>query len=472
MSKEKGKRRAEETVDEIRDKDKDGKKESEISMLDFEDNFEDEFAEEEIVGDDEDGNEGGGSKKKGSDKQPQQTPKAWRPGVDSLEEDEVLEYDPSAYHMMHAMSVTYPCLSFSFIRDELGDNRTKYPHTMYVVTGSQAQEASENIIMVMKLSEIHKLPAEDSDDEDEDEDDEDDECEDDPIVEMKTITHSGAINRIRTVQFGDKLHAATWSDEGVVKIYDLTKHLEALDVPGTSTDPNLKPEFTNRSHTTEGFAMDWSPHNTLRLLSGDNAKAIYDTTFTNGSWKTAALPYLGHTASVEDLQWSPTEAEVFASCSADKTVKIWDARVNQRKAVLSVEAHTSDVNAIAWNKKVAYLLASGSDDNSLKIWDLRNFKAGQSVGHFEYHNDQICSLEWNPFDDTQILVASADNQVTIWDLSLEADEGEDEEEIPPQLFFVHQGQNQVREAHYHPQIPNTIISTAGDGVNIFKPSNT
>jgi len=394
--------------------------------------------------------------------------KAWRPGVDIISEGEVLQYEPSAYHVMHSMSVTYPCLSFSFVRDELGDTRTKYPHTMYLVTGSQAPESSKNILMVMKLSEISRLPPEDSDDEDDDDDD--DGGEDNPIVELKTINHEGSINRIKTVQHEQKLYAAVWAEEGVVRIYDLTNPLNALDVPGTVTNPNMQPLFTNRSHSTEGFALDWSPHDTLRLLSGDNAKTIYETS-GNGTWKTTALPYLGHTASVEDLQWSPTEANVFASCSADKTVKIWDARVNQRKAVLSVKAHESDVNAIAWNKKVAYLLASGSDDNSLKIWDLRNFKQGQSVAHFEYHTDQICSLEWNPNDDSQILVASADDQVTIWDMSLEAEGGEDDEDIPPQLFFVHQGQSQVREAHWHPQIPNTIVSTASDGFNIFKPSN-
>ena len=54
----------------------------------------------------------------------------------------------------------------------------------------------------------------------------------------------------------------------------------------------------------------------------------------------------GHEASVEDIQWSPTEGNVFASCSVDRTIRIWDSRVHTAPQ-LTVTAHASDVNVIS-----------------------------------------------------------------------------------------------------------------------------
>ena len=68
--------------------------------------------------------------------------------------------------------------------------------------------------------------------------------------------------------------------------------------------------------------------------------------------------------------------------------------------------------------------------------------------------------------------------MTIWDLSVEADEGGSGGkqgegvlgELPPQLLFIHQGQKEVKEVHYHPQVPGVVMSSAEDGMDIFKPA--
>jgi WD40 repeat protein len=124
--------------------------------------------------------------------------------------------------------------------------------------------------------------------------------------------------------------------------------------------------------------MDWSPtatNTSLRLLTGDIHSKIFLTNSTPSGFVTGTQPFASHTNSVEDIQWSPSEETVFASCSSDRSIKIWDVRVKNRKSVVGVEnAHDSDINVISWNRGTSYLLVSGGDEGGIKIWDLRNFK--------------------------------------------------------------------------------------------------
>ena len=114
----------------------------------------------------------------------------------ALGEGEVLEADQSAYEMLHSMNVQWPCLSFDVLWDQLGDERCTFPATAYVVTGTQAELAHNNEVMVMKMSQLAKTKNDDGRDSDDDSDD-DDEVDEDPVLEHKSMRHMGGVNRIR-----------------------------------------------------------------------------------------------------------------------------------------------------------------------------------------------------------------------------------------------------------------------------------
>ena len=78
------------------------------------------------------------------------------PGRHALGKDEILEPDDSVYEMRHSMQVKWPSLSFDVLRDNLGDQRQRYPATAYIVAGTQAPSAKENELSVYKMSALHK----------------------------------------------------------------------------------------------------------------------------------------------------------------------------------------------------------------------------------------------------------------------------------------------------------------------------
>ena len=279
------------------------------------------------------------------------------------------------------------------------------------------------------------------------------------------------------------------TETGQVLIHDITPHLTSFDTPGFTLNPQThsKPLHTIRAHgSTEGFALDWSPSPSssnitypTQLVTGDISGSIYLTTRSpDGRFTTDARPFTSHTSSVEELQWSPSEEKVFASASADGTVRIWDTRSRAHKAMLTVPVSTTDVNVLSWSRLNSYLLASGHEDGSWATWDLRAWqkKAGasggkvespQPVAAFSFHKEQITSLEWHPTDDSVVSVAAGDNTLSLWDLAVEHDDEEsrqsaDVRDCPPQLLFVHY-MEQVKEAHWHPQLDGAVMATGGSG---------
>lgn len=447
----------------------------------------------------------------------------FRPGKDRVADGEKLVCDESAYDVFHKCNVEWPSLSFDFVcMNSSGayDNinpvaMDTYPLSVSLVLGTQAERANKNKLVCVRMSNMHRTSRSkkgkgiqptrehDSDSESSDEEDEQDEDGDtrlspdkNAILQSSDIRMDSTVNRVRVMPQRANIVAA-WCESGRVALVDVEPALNTLNLdskrrmsmPNSIPPSAVKPFYAVNDHRAEGFALDWSRAAPGRLLSGAVNGTIYlsELASAEGSaWTTNPSRFRGHTDSVEDVQWSPNEPNVFASCSADKSIKFWDTR-EYRKPALGIEkAHNTDVNVISWNRNETHLVVSGGDDGIIRVWDLRTLdrqgsnESAKPAAEFVQHQQAITSIQWHPKDSSMLCASSEDGTVSIWDLAVERDAEEElregvvltgAEDFPPQLLFIHMGQKNVKDAQWHPACPSLVVSTAQDGLNMFQPSN-
>jgi len=400
-------------------------------------------------------------------------------------DEEKWTYDPSTYDFFFELNSEWPCLTFDLLSEE-SDAQINPPFSLAFLSGTQADKPHKNQILLGKVSNMHKRRSKtegESDDSSDDDDDDDDEKE--PKFHSYIAKHHGTVNRIRAAPQREASLAALWSDTGVFEFirYGAPSALES-SLPKDNWIQTLQ---NYQDPAGEGYAVSWSSLSAGHLLCGNCAGYIrwwQPSTETASTFVLDLQPFQGHQASVEDLQWSPVEPTVFVSCSVDQSIRFWDTRLGKHNALAMERAHSSDINVLSWNPIDTHLLVSGDDEGIFQVWDLRTVSSSKEestspVAKFQFHKGPIVAIEWSPFESSSLVCASGDGKISFWDLSLEADQDEESEQlmdekwkdIPPQLLFLHEGQTEPKDVHWHSQVPGLMMSTGANGFHIFKPEN-
>mmetsp|Transcript_10837 Transcript_10837/g.10487 ORF Transcript_10837/g.10487 Transcript_10837/m.10487 type:complete len:187 (+) Transcript_10837:304-864(+) len=175
--------------------------------------------------------------------------------------------------------------------------------------------------------------------------------------------------------------------------------------------------------------MDWSD-----IQPGDNDGNIHvwtrnedGSSYTvSPSYETPPPHHNNHNntstlISIKDIQWSPSEATVFAAAESHGHLTIYDTRAPHRAMLRPYLHPNTDVNVLSWNTTVSNLVATGGDDGTLCVWDLRHFGGGGEtksstntgtgsaaptpLARFTCHQTPVTSVEWHPTDESMLAMS-------------------------------------------------------------------
>ena len=108
---------------------------------------------------------------------------------------------------------------------------------------------------------------------------------------------------------------------------------------------------------------------------------------------------LGHKKAVIDLAWNNLNRNILASCSADKSIILWD--LEELKLATRIKDNSEKVQSIKFHPIEAFTLLSGSADKTVTLYDCRNPKSNKKVWTLSGEVEQVV---WNQFEPNHFIV--------------------------------------------------------------------
>lgn len=222
--------------------------------------------------------------------------------------------------------------------------------------------------------------------------------------------------------------AARWSLEEVVKdLKDLQATTMAVDCLGHWVLLGGKRALTlvslanmnnvkkiERISKYDISCVQWNPHpiaaQKFAVACGQKLDVYHWQDGKNSSKPMCTMK--AHSRVVSDLDWSPFDVNIIASCSVDSYTFLWDVR-EPRKPSGSFQT-VAGASQVQWNKVTNNTFAT-THEGDVRIWDPR--KGNSAVHYIAAHPSKIYGLDWSPFSEYNLATSSQDCTVKFWDVT-------------------------------------------------------
>ncbi|XP_026397391.1 protein TRANSPARENT TESTA GLABRA 1-like [Papaver somniferum] len=188
-------------------------------------------------------------------------------------------------------------------------------------------------------------------------------------------------------------------------------YLRLWDIKGNSVEPKSVLDNSKSSEFCAPTSFDWNEldPNRIGTSSVDTTCTIWD--IEGGIVETQLI---AHDKEVYDIAWG--EVGIFASVSADGSVRIFDLRDKEHSTII-YESPLPDTPLLrlAWNKQdLRYIATTLMDSNKVVIMDIRS--PSMPVAELDRHLASVNAIAWAPQSCRHICSAGDDSQALIWEL--------------------------------------------------------
>ncbi|KAL4784798.1 WD40-repeat-containing domain protein [Aspergillus varians] len=214
----------------------------------------------------------------------------------------------------------------------------------------------------------------------------------------------------------------------------ITRQTSQRDMPTAKLSPlALLSNSKSPEHTAPITSLDWNTISPSLIITSsiDTTCTIWDIPTL-----TAKTQLIAHDKEVYDVRFCANSVDVFVSCGADGSVRMFDLRSLEHstiiyeptdkteRVVMSPGNGSPSAPASAWPPPLlrisasphdAHLLATFSQDsNIVRVLDVR--QPGQALLELKGHSASLNSVEWSP-NRRGVLASGADDcLVLLWDL--------------------------------------------------------